>query len=64
LSVDNELAAFFGVACDVGDSDGEFDFQLQFHRSCQHKVIAEDFLFFVGILRIPPDADPSVGIHG
>jgi len=62
--IDDDPAALFGVAGDVGSGHGKFELQMHFHRSSEHQVVPEDFFFAVWILSVPSDPDSGISVFG
>ena len=64
LFVCDKLTAFFGIAGDISDGHRQFNSQMEFDGSRKDGIVAEDFLFFIWILRVSADTDSGIGIFG
>ncbi|KAF0117560.1 MAG: hypothetical protein FD151_2335 [bacterium] len=60
--VDNQIASLLGVTCDIAESYGQFDAQVDLHGGGEDGVVAEDFFFLVRVLWMSSDPDSSVDI--
>ena len=58
----DELSSLFGVTGDIGEGNGEFNFQVEFNGCWKDEVIAEDFLFFIWVFGVTANTDPGIGI--